>query len=135
MISRRASSNLSPEARQVGRHPVQCGVALLFAVSFYARWDTYLRFRYGGSVGVADPLFGVDVGFYLFHLPFYELLQSSLMVLTALTLAASSLLTYMVFGLLRIRAGGKDCDRRECHGASLRAASYSGRRLGIRFLS
>src|SRR5271170_5319230 len=57
---------------------VSAAVALFFAASFYSEWDTYLRFRYGGSFGVADPLFGVDVGFYVFHLPFYELLQSSL---------------------------------------------------------
>jgi uncharacterized membrane protein (UPF0182 family) len=60
-------------------------VALLFAVAYYARWDSYLRLRYGGSVGIADPLYGTDVGFYLFHLPFYELIQSSLIVLTILT--------------------------------------------------
>jgi uncharacterized membrane protein (UPF0182 family) len=47
---------------------VSAGVALFFAASYYSEWDTYLRFRYGGSFGVADPLFGVDVGFYVFHL-------------------------------------------------------------------
>ncbi len=34
--------------------------ALFVAAIFYAQWDTYLRFRYGGSFGLADPLFGVD---------------------------------------------------------------------------
>ena len=53
-------------------------VALFFALIFYAQWDTFLRFRYGGSFGLPDPLFGADVGFYVFHLPFYELLQNSL---------------------------------------------------------
>jgi uncharacterized membrane protein (UPF0182 family) len=75
------------------------GVALFFAIGFYANWDTYLRFRYGGSFGVSDPLFGVDVGFYVFHLPFYGMLQTSLMLLTVLALAAV-VLTYMFFGLL-----------------------------------
>jgi uncharacterized membrane protein (UPF0182 family) len=56
--------------------------ALIFAFIFYAQWDTYLRFRYGGSFGLSDPLFGVDAGFYLFRLPFYELLQNSLTALT-----------------------------------------------------
>ena len=83
---------------------ISAGIALIFAVTFYAHWDTYLRFRYGGSFGVADPLFGVDVGFYVFHLPFYELLQRSLMVLTVLTLAIV-LMSYLYFGSLR--AGGK----------------------------
>ncbi len=44
----------------------------------------------------------MDVGFYVFHLPFYELLQSSLMVLAALTLAIV-LLSYGYLGLLRMR--------------------------------
>ena len=84
---------------------ISAGVALFFAVGFYAQWDTYLRFRYGGSFGVADPLFGVDVGFYVFHLPFYELLQTSLMLLTVLTLAGV-VLTYVFFGLLRANGRG-----------------------------
>ena len=85
---------------------VSAGVALFFAVGFYAQWDTYLRFRYGGSFGVSDPLFGVDVGFYLFHLPFYELLQSSLMLLTVFAFAIV-LLIYVFFGLLRVSGSGK----------------------------
>jgi uncharacterized membrane protein (UPF0182 family) len=98
--------NLSPKLVKLAVILCSAGVALLFAVNFYSRWDTYLRFRYGGSVGVGDPLFGVDVGFYLFHLPFYALLQSSLMVLTAFTLVIV-VLTYMVFGLLRLSDGRK----------------------------
>ena len=80
---------------------VSAGVAVIFAVRFYADWDTWLRFRYGGSFGLADPLFGVDVGFYVFHLPFYVLLQSSLTLLTVLTLVMV-LPAYAFLGLLRV---------------------------------
>ena len=80
--------------------------ALIFAVVFYSQWDTFLRFRYGGPFGLSDPLFGVDVGFYLFHLPFYELLQSSLTALTLITLLAA-LVFYMGFGLLRFGRSGQ----------------------------
>ena len=69
-------------------------VSLIFAVGVSAQWDTYLRFRYGGSFGVADPLFGVDLGFYFFRLPFYELLQGSL---TFLTVAALAILGFVAF--------------------------------------
>jgi uncharacterized protein len=61
-------------------------VALFYAVTFYAKWDTYLRFRYGGSFGLSDPLLGADAGFYVFRLPFYELLQGSLTTLAVITL-------------------------------------------------
>lgn len=63
-------------------------IAWAFALAFSANWDTYLRFRYGGTYGLADPLFGIDIGFYLFHLPFYELEQHFLGWLTFITLAA-----------------------------------------------
>ena len=65
---------------------IVAAVAAIFAVGFYTQWDTYLRFRYGGSCGFSDPVFGVDVGFYLFTLPFYRLLQGSLVFLTVLAI-------------------------------------------------
>ena len=58
------------------------------------------------AFGVPDPLYGVDVGFYVFHLPFYGMLQTSLMLLTVLSLAAV-LLTYIFFGLLRVSGSRK----------------------------
>ena len=84
---------------------VSAGIALFIAAGFFAEWDTYLRFRYGGSFGVSDPLFRVDVGFYVFHLPFYVLLQSSLTFLTILTLGIV-LMAYVFFGLLRGSGSG-----------------------------
>jgi uncharacterized membrane protein (UPF0182 family) len=84
---------------------VSVGIALFIAAGFFAEWDTYLRFRYGGSFGLSDPLFGVDVGFYVFHLPFYVLLQSSLTLLTILTLGIA-LMAYVFFGLLRGSGSG-----------------------------
>ena len=65
-------------------------VSVVFAISVSAQWDTYLRFRYGGSFGVVDPIFKVDLGFYFFRLPFYELLQVSLIFLTVAALAIVS---------------------------------------------
>jgi uncharacterized membrane protein (UPF0182 family) len=56
---------------------ITVAIAAVFAMGFYTQWDTYLRFRYGGSFGLSDPIFGIDLGFYIFRLPFYELLQSS----------------------------------------------------------
>ncbi len=94
---------LSPKLLRTAVIPISAGIALFFATGFYTGWDTYLRFRYGGSFGVSDPLFGVDVGFYIFRLPFYVLLQSSLTLLTILTLGIV-LLTYVFIGLQQ--AGG-----------------------------
>jgi hypothetical protein len=97
---------LSPWLLKAAVVLISAGVALVLASGFYSEWDTYLRFRYGGSFGISDPLFGVDVGFYVFHLPFYVLLQSSLTLLTILTLAIV-LATYVFLGLQRASGSGR----------------------------
>ncbi len=79
-------------------------IAAIFALGFYTQWDTYLRFRYGGSFGTADPVFGVDLGFYLFSLPFYQLLQGSLVFLTALA-TVGVVAQYAYFESMRLEAG------------------------------
>ena len=79
--------------------------SLIFAAGVSSQWDTYLRFRYGGSFGVADPLFGVDLGFYFFRLPFYELLQSSLIFLTVFALLILGLVAFL--GLRQSKPGQK----------------------------
>jgi uncharacterized membrane protein (UPF0182 family) len=63
-------------------------LAALFASAVYTQWDTYLRFRYGGSFGSVDPIFGKDLGFYVLRLPWYELLQVSLLFLTVVAIMA-----------------------------------------------
>ncbi len=60
--------------------------ALGFGFALSSGWDTFVRYFWGGSFGSTDPLFGKDIGFYLFRLPFYEVLQSSLTVLAFLAL-------------------------------------------------
>jgi uncharacterized membrane protein (UPF0182 family) len=81
-------------------------ISLLFALGVSSQWDTYLRFRYGGHFGLLDPLFKTDVGFYVFRLPFYELLQGSFVYLILIALALV-LLAYMGFGLMRLSPGAR----------------------------
>ena len=80
-------------------------LSLMFALSVSGQWDTFLRFRYGGPFGIADPLFGIDLGFYVFRLPFYELLQGSF---TVLTVAALTILSFCaLFGIRQSKSSGK----------------------------
>ena len=79
-------------------------VAAIFAIGFCTQWDTFLRFRYGGSFGLSDPIFGVDLGFYLFTLPFYQLLQSSLVFLTVLAIVGV-VSQYVYFERMRLSGG------------------------------
>ena len=80
-------------------------VAWGFALAFSSNWDTYLRFRYGGEYGIRDPLYGIDVGFYLFRLPFYELEQHFLGYLTFVTLAAV-IAVYVIGSSFQVAGGG-----------------------------
>ena len=99
-LATRLRAEISPIVLKLIMGAVTAFAALFFALLYYPQWDTYLRFRYGGSFGLSDPLFGTDAGFYVFRLPFYELLQNSLATLTLVTLLAV-LVFYAYFGLLR----------------------------------
>ncbi len=105
-VAAKLDIQISPTVLKLAMGTVAGLAGLIFALIFYAQWDTYLRFRYGGSFGLSDPLFGVDVGFYLFRLPFYELLQSSLTALALITLLPV-LVFYAYFGLLRFSGSGQ----------------------------
>ncbi len=62
-------------------------------------------FLHGGSFGVADPQFGIDLGFYAFDLPFYRLVLTYLFVATFLAFLANLLGHYLFGG---IRLAGRD---------------------------
>jgi hypothetical protein len=103
--SRIININLSPKVLVFAIDAAIVILSLLFALSISGQWDTYLRFRYGGPFGVADPLFGVDLGFYVFRLPFYEMLQGSITVLTIGALAVLSFCA--LFGMRQSKSTGK----------------------------
>ena len=73
-------------------------VAIIFAVTFYEQWDTYVRYYWGSMVGQTDPIYGKDFSFYLFRLPFYQLMQNSLAGLALINLAAV-FIAYSYFGV------------------------------------
>lgn len=54
-------------------------IALVFGFIHYGQWDALLLYWWAGPYGQADPIYNSDIGFYLFELPFYELLQNSLL--------------------------------------------------------
>jgi uncharacterized protein len=78
-------------------------VALLFALSFFIRWDESLRFISSVQFGETDPLFGRDIGFYMFQLPFWNIVQGSLVSIAFMTVAIL-VLAYIFTGLLSVRS-------------------------------
>ncbi len=66
-------------------------LGLMIALGESSRWDLVLRFIYQTPYGRADPLFGKDIGFYLFSLPFSVAVKNWLLwllVLAGLTAGA-----------------------------------------------
>ncbi|GAB4388569.1 MAG: UPF0182 family protein [Thermodesulfovibrionales bacterium] len=94
------ASRISPGLLKVFPPGAAFLFGLFFGSIFYAEWDTFIRFRYGGAFGGADPLYGVDIGFYVFSLPFYELIQNNLMAASLMALAIASA-GYLYAGAVR----------------------------------
>ncbi|MDG4664353.1 UPF0182 family protein [Mycobacterium sp. 236(2023)] len=79
--------------------PAFIGVLAGFVAQSY--WQQVQLFLHGGSFGVTDPQFGIDLGFYAFDLPFYRLILSYLFVATFLAFIAN-LLGHYLFGGIRL---------------------------------
>lgn len=76
-------------------------VGLLSGLVAQGNWVTVQMFLHGGSFGVQDPQFGLDVGFYAFDLPFYRSILNWLFVAVVLAFFAA-LVTHYIFGGLRL---------------------------------
>ncbi len=62
-------------------------IAFMLSGQGTGQWETLIRFRNAGAFGVADPLFGRDVGFYVFTYPFLLGVFQFLTMLLLATLA------------------------------------------------
>ncbi|MDP6389499.1 MAG: UPF0182 family protein [Alphaproteobacteria bacterium] len=52
-------------------------IALIAGLRLCAEWEVLLRYVWAQPFGQAEPIFGRDIGFYLFELPFLEVLQNA----------------------------------------------------------
>jgi uncharacterized protein len=80
-------------------------IGALFGLAQAASWQKYLLWVHGGRFGQVDPLFGRDVGFYVFSLPAYRVLvdgASAVVVLAGLVSAA----LFWLQGTLDLRRPG-----------------------------
>jgi hypothetical protein len=82
-------------------------LALFAALIGASQWEDYLLFRNAASFEQADPLFGQDLGFYVFRLPFLAYLQSWLFGL--------ALVTFVCVGALYVLTQGFVLGRRTIH--------------------
>ena len=62
-----------------------------------SNWEIILKFWYGVSTGIKDPILGKDIGFYLFSLPFYDSLYDLVFMLSFI-----SIITIFITSFLRL---------------------------------
>ncbi|MCS7259922.1 MAG: UPF0182 family protein [Anaerolineae bacterium] len=79
-------------------------LGVLVGLAAAPRWLDFQRFFHQVPFGVADPLFGLDVAFFVFSLPVYQFLQGWLITVLLLTLLGVGLL-YFVAQLPHLRDG------------------------------
>jgi len=77
--------------------------AAIFGFVFSGEWDRFLRLVWAQDFGRSDPIYFRDIGFYLFVLPFLNLVQISLVLLT-LSGTLMLGLAHFRLGLLRFHA-------------------------------
>ncbi|MCX7855748.1 MAG: UPF0182 family protein, partial [Anaerolineae bacterium] len=75
-------------------------MAFVMAEALSSGWLNFLLFRHAVPFGLADPIFGRDVSFYIFRLPVYGLLAGWFLALFILSLLGA-LVAYGTAGALR----------------------------------
>jgi len=81
-------------------------LGILIALGETGNWDLVLRFIHQVPYGQYDPLYGKDIGFYLFSLPAYVALKNWML----LTVVLSALVTgavYFAHGDILLENGGR----------------------------
>jgi len=75
-------------------------LALIAALGSATHWEDYLLFRQAIPFGQTDPLFGKDLGFYIFALPFLTYLQEWLVGLLLFTTVGAAALYFLTHGIV-----------------------------------
>lgn len=72
-------------------------IAVMGSTASGSYWETVQNFLQVTTVGITDPLFNLDIGFFLFKLPFYTLVYRMALSLVLLTLVIVGFI-YFLFG-------------------------------------
>ena len=70
-------------------------IALLAGLYAAGQWNVWLAWQHGVAFGQADPLLGRDVSFYVFTLPFLELVRSLLQLAIVIAAITSGALYFL----------------------------------------
>ena len=79
----------------------------LFASSVEGHWQTFVLWQHRQTFGVADPIYGKDVGYFVFSLPF-ERMVSALLLWLIVVAAGFAALVYRGTASGRLPATSRD---------------------------
>lgn len=74
-------------------------LALIAGPPVSGEWNSWLLFTNGGDFGIDDPQFGVDIGFYVFKLPFLTFLTGWLFAALLIVLIVTTVAHYLNGGI------------------------------------
>jgi uncharacterized protein len=80
-------------------------IGFFAGISGQGHWQQWMLFSNGGSFGVKDPQFGLDIGFYVFDYPFWRYLLDVGFTATALAVVAALGVHYL-YGGVRLQGVG-----------------------------
>jgi len=79
------------------------GLGLIFGMVAQGNWEIVLRFLNGQPFGIADPIFHREIGFYVFALPFYQILRSWFLGALIVSLIGSGVVYLLSYTAQRLR--------------------------------
>ena len=92
--------------QQILRWGVILGTALLsliFGLVAQGNWQVVLRFLNGQPFGISDPVFHKEIGFYMFSLPFLNMLQSWFLGALIITILGSTLIYFLSYTIQQLK--------------------------------
>src|SRR5688572_18837227 len=99
-------------------------VSLMISLAGSSEWMRWLQFRNGVPFGIADPILGYDIGFYVFRLPLLDLLQQIGIAVVVVAVIGSAA-AYVLAGALNFtKRGGVSVARKARLHLSLLAAAF-----------
>ncbi|MGA2026089.1 MAG: UPF0182 family protein [Syntrophobacteraceae bacterium] len=75
--------------------PLSIILSVVIALPLYERWEAFLLYLFSPRANVTDPVYGKEIGYYLFAYPIYTLIQHRLLIASGVLLASITLL-YLV---------------------------------------
>ncbi|WP_058554917.1 UPF0182 family protein [Thiohalocapsa sp. ML1] len=86
--------------------PLTLALAILVALPLFFRWQDTLLFLFAPEAGSDDPVFGLDLSFYLFSLPIYVLIYAEVVAALVVVLIGLLLLYRLEHRAMPRRGGG-----------------------------